>query len=39
LPGDIERLAVETGGVVGQYQVEIGNVNMRLVPIYQRDSI
>jgi hypothetical protein len=39
LRGDVMRAAIETGGVVGQHQVEIGEVNMRLVPVDQRDPI
>ena len=30
---------VETGGVVGQHQVEVGDVDVRLVPVDQRDPI
>jgi len=37
LRGDVMRAAVETGGVVGQHQVE--DVDVRLVPIDQRDPI
>jgi hypothetical protein len=33
------RAVIEAGGVVGQHQVEIGDVNMRLVPVDQRDPI
>ena len=32
-------LVVETGGVVGQHQVEVGDVDVRLVPVDQRDPI
>jgi hypothetical protein len=39
LRGDVMRAVVETGGVVGQHQVEVGDVDVRLVPIDQRDPI
>ena len=39
LRGDVVRAVVETGGVVGQHQVEVGDVDMRLVPVDQRDPI
>ncbi len=39
LRGDVMRAAVETVGVVWQHQVEIGDVNMRLVPLDRRDPI
>jgi hypothetical protein len=33
------RAVVEAGGVVGQHEVEVGNVDVRLVPVDQRDLI
>jgi hypothetical protein len=33
------RAFVETGGVVGQDQVEVGDVDVRLVPVDQRDPV
>src|SRR5437763_6116023 len=36
---DVMRDVVETGGVVGQHQVEVGDVDVRLVPVDQRDLI
>ena len=39
LRGDVVRVLVETGGVVGQHQVKVRNVDVRLVPVDQRDSI
>jgi hypothetical protein len=30
---------VETSGVVGQHQIEVGDVDVRLVPVDQRDPI
>jgi hypothetical protein len=33
LRSDIVRLVVESGGVVRQHQVEVGNVDVRLVPV------
>ena len=36
---DVMRAVVETGGVVGQHQVEVGDVDVRLVPVDQRDLI
>src|SRR5262249_57163401 len=39
LRGDVVRAVVETGGVVGQHQVEVGDVDVRLVPVDQRDPI
>jgi hypothetical protein len=39
LSGDVVRAVVETGGVVGQHQVEVGPVDVPLVPVDQRDPI
>jgi len=39
LRGDVMRAAVETGGVVGQHQVKVGDVDVRIVPVDQRDPI
>ena len=39
LRGDVVRVVVETGGVVRQCQVEVGDVNVRLVPVDHRDAI
>ena len=39
LRGDVVRAVVETRGVVGQHQVEVGDVDVRLVPVDQRDPI
>jgi hypothetical protein len=39
LRGDVMRAALETGGVVGQHQVKVGDVDVRLVPVDQRDPI
>src|SRR6266545_6354787 len=39
LRGDVVRRVVETGSVVGQHQVEVGDVDVRLVPVDQRDPI
>jgi len=33
LRGDVVRLVVETGSVVGHHQVEVGDVDVRLVPV------
>ena len=39
LRGDVVRVVVETGGVVRQCQVELGDVDVRLVPVDHRDAI
>ncbi len=39
LRSDVVRVVVETGGVVRKRQVEVGDVDVRLVPIDQRDPI
>jgi hypothetical protein len=39
LLGDVVRVVVENGGVVRQRQVEVGDVDVRLVPVDQRDAI
>src|SRR5215470_8684519 len=39
LRGDVVRDVVETGGVVRQHQVEVGDVDVRLVPVDQRDPV
>ena len=39
LRGDVMRAVVETGSVVGQHQVEVGDVDVQLVPVDQRDPI
>jgi len=39
LRGDVVRAVVEAGGVVGQHEVESGDVNVRLVPVDQRHLI
>ena len=39
LRGDVVRVVVETGRVVGQHQVELGDVDVRLVPVDQRHPI
>ena len=39
LRGDVVRLVVETGSVVGHHQVEVGDVDVRLIPVDQRDPI
>lgn len=39
LRSDVVRLVVETGGIVGQHQVEVGDVDVRLVPVDQGDPI
>ena len=35
----LDVVVVETGSVVGQRQVEVGDVDVRLVPVDQRDPI
>ena len=37
LRGGVECLVIETGSVVRQHQVEVGDIDVRLVPIDQRD--
>src|SRR5262245_17656872 len=37
--GDVMRVLVETGGVVGQHQIEVGDVEVRRVPVDQRDPL
>ena len=39
LRGDVMRAADKTGGVVGQHQVEVGDIDVRLVPVDQPDPI
>ena len=39
LRGDVVRVVVETRGVVWQHQVEVRDVDVRLVPVDQRDPI
>src|SRR5262249_21751676 len=39
LRGDVVCAVGETGGIVGQHQVEVGDVDMRLVPVDQRDPL
>src|SRR6267142_5415911 len=39
LRGNVVRVVVETGGVVWQHQVEVGDVDVRFVPVDQRDAI
>ena len=39
LRGNVVPVVLETGGVVWQRQVEVGDVDVRLVPVDQRDSI
>ena len=39
LRGNIVRVVVEIGGVVRQHEVEVGNIDARLVPVDQRDAI
>src|SRR3954451_7122343 len=39
LRGNIVRVVVDSGGVVWQHQVEVGDVDVRLVPVDQRDPI
>jgi hypothetical protein len=39
LRGNLVRVVVQTGGVVRQHQVEVGDVEVRLVPVDQRDPI
>ena len=38
LRGDVIRVVAETGGVVRQRQVEVGDVDVRLVPVDYRDD-
>jgi hypothetical protein len=33
LPRDVECIGIETGGVIRENQVEVGNVDVRFVPI------
>jgi len=39
LRSDVMRVVGETGGIVGQRQVEVGDVNEYLVPVHQSDLI
>src|SRR3954454_8246308 len=39
LRGNVVGVVVEIGGVVGQHQVEVGDVKARLVPVDQGDPI
>lgn len=39
LRGDVVGRIVESGSVVGQHQVEGGDVNARLIPVDERDPI
>src|SRR4051812_43548402 len=39
LRGNIVRVVVEIGGVVRQHEVEVGNIDARLVPVDQRHPI
>ena len=39
LRGDVERAALEPGGVAGQDEIEVGHIDVCLVPVDQRDPI
>lgn len=40
LRGDVECLIVETGSAfVGHHKVKVGDIDMRLVPVNQRETI